>query len=134
MSLPECASQANAPSLEGVTLSPNDYVKNWWMALSKCIGSWWHNGRHFLATDGPLTALAHQRVRCVFRPTQVYASVLQKSLQPQYLRDGADRSIELEVLSRALLWTDSKHPSGHSKGRIAGTGTVGYPLFCSLLR
>lgn len=46
----------------------------------------------------------------MFRPTQVYASVLQKSLQPQYLRDGVDRSIELDVLSRAFLLTDSKHP------------------------
>jgi type 2 lantibiotic biosynthesis protein LanM len=64
----------------------------------------------FLATDGPLTALAHQQIRCVFRPTQVYASVLQKSLQPQCLRDGADRSIEIDVLSRALLWSESKHP------------------------
>jgi lantibiotic modifying enzyme len=48
----------------------------------------------------------------VFRPTQVYASVLQKSLQPQYLRDGADHSIELEV--------SAEHFSGQTQSILGG--------------
>jgi type 2 lantibiotic biosynthesis protein LanM len=104
------SSQANAPSLEGVTPSPNEYVNELVDGFEQMYRFLVAHREALLATDGPLAALAHQRVRCVFRPTQVYASVLQKSLHPQYLRDGLDRSIELEVLSRAFLWTDSKHP------------------------
>jgi len=102
--------QDNAPSLEGVTLSANDYVEELVDGFEQMYRFFVAQREAFLATDGPLTALAHQEVRCVFRPTQVYASVLQKSLQPQCLRDGADRSIELDVLSRVLLWSESKHP------------------------
>ena len=102
--------QANAPSLEGITLLANDYVEELVDGFEQMYQFFVAQREAFLATDGPLTALAHQQIRCVFRPTQVYALALQKSLQPQCLRDGADRSIELDVLSRALLWSDSKHP------------------------
>ncbi|MFP5270959.1 type 2 lanthipeptide synthetase LanM family protein [Coleofasciculus sp.] len=104
------SSQTNAPSLEGVIQAPNEYV-------NELVDGFEHNYRflvvhreELLATDSPLAALSHQRVRCLFRPTQVYASVLQKSLHPQYLRDGVDHSIELEVLCRPFLGTDLKHP------------------------
>ncbi|MEQ9356933.1 type 2 lanthipeptide synthetase LanM, partial [Coleofasciculus chthonoplastes] len=104
------SSQTNAPSLAGVIPSPNEYV-------NELVDGFEHKYRFLvahrealLATDGPLVALSHQRVRCLFRPTQVYASVLQKSLHPQYLRDGVDHSIELEVLCRPFLGTDLKHP------------------------
>ncbi len=104
------SSQTNAPSLAGVIPSPNEYV-------NELVDGFEHKYRFLvahrealLATDSPLAALSHQRVRCLFRPTQVYASVLQKSLHPKYLRDGVDHSIELEVLCRAFLGTDLKHP------------------------
>ncbi|MEQ9549609.1 MAG: type 2 lanthipeptide synthetase LanM family protein [Coleofasciculus sp. G3-WIS-01] len=104
------SSQTNAPSLAGIIQAPNEYV-------NELVDGFEHKYRFLvahrealLATDGPLSALSHQRVRCLFRPTQVYASVLQKSLHPQYLRDGVDHSIELEVLCRAFLGTDLKHP------------------------
>lgn len=102
--------QANAPSLEGVSLSPNDYVEELVDGFEQMYQFFVAQREAFLASDSPLTALAHQQIRCVFRPTQVYASVLQRSLQPQCLRDGADRSIELDVLSRVLLWSEFKHP------------------------
>jgi type 2 lantibiotic biosynthesis protein LanM len=102
--------QGNAPSLQGIALSPNDYVEELVDGFEQMYRFLVAHRDVLLATDSPLAALAHQQVRCLFRATQVYGSVLQKSLQPQYLRDGADRSIELDVLSRPFLWTDSKHP------------------------
>jgi type 2 lantibiotic biosynthesis protein LanM len=126
------SSQANAPSLEGVTPSPNEYVNELVDGFEQMYRFLVAHREALLATDGPLAALAHQRVRCVFRPTQVYASVLQKSLHPQYLRDGVDRSIELEVLSRAFLCTDSKHPWwGILKAELKALEQLDIPYFAA---
>jgi len=56
-----------------------------------------------LAHDGPLVPLAGQRVRFVFRPTIVYARLLESALEPAHLRDGADLAITFDSLSRYLL-------------------------------
>ena len=101
---------ANVPSLEDVTVSPNDYVDELLDGFQQMYRFLVAHREVLLATDGPLVLLAHQRVRCIFRPTHVYSCVLQKSLHSKFLRDGADRSIELDVLSRALLESDSKNP------------------------
>ncbi len=42
-------------------------------------------------------------VRFIFRPTKVYSALLQKSLEPCLLRRGVDRSLEFEVLTRAIM-------------------------------
>jgi type 2 lantibiotic biosynthesis protein LanM len=61
-----------------------------------------------LAPDGPLTLLAHQPIRFVFRATQVYSSILKQSLNPKFLRDGIDRSIHFDILSRVGILSESK--------------------------
>lgn len=61
-----------------------------------------------LAANSPLSVLAHQRVRSIFRATQVYTSLLAETLQPKFLRDGAERSIALDVLSKSLLKYEKK--------------------------
>ncbi|MDZ8105940.1 MAG: type 2 lanthipeptide synthetase LanM family protein [Nostoc sp. DedQUE12a] len=64
-----------------------------------------------LAPDSPITVFAGQKVRLVLRNTQLYASILQNSLHPRYLRDGADRSIELDILALGFVSSKDKHPS-----------------------
>ncbi|MHC5855462.1 type 2 lanthipeptide synthetase LanM family protein [Nostoc sp.] len=64
-----------------------------------------------LAPDSPIKAFAGQKVRLVLRNTQLYASILQNSLHPKCLRDGADRSIELDVLALGFISSKDKHPS-----------------------
>ncbi len=61
-----------------------------------------------LAPDSPLHGLAHQQVRFVHRPSRVYALLFAKLLDPRYLRDGADRSIQLELLSRAVVPSEER--------------------------
>src|SRR5579884_157328 len=56
-----------------------------------------------LGPDSPLPVLAHQPVRFLHRTTAVYGSILHQLHDPQYLRDGLDRGIQLELLARALL-------------------------------
>ncbi|MEH1847364.1 MAG: type 2 lanthipeptide synthetase LanM [Nostoc sp.] len=101
---------ANAPSLSGENLSPNDYCDEIINGFRKMYHFLVQHKEAILAPDGPFTGLARQRVRFVFRTTNLYASVLTRVLHPEYLRDGADRSIELDILSKPLLSADEKPP------------------------
>lgn len=100
--------EANVPLLNGVALSPNDYLKQ----LVEGFGQMYHflieQREALLAADGPLAELQLQQVRFILRATQVYGVVLQKSFAPEFLRNGVDRSIELDVLSRAFLIAQDK--------------------------
>lgn len=51
-------------------------------------------------------AFAGRPVRYLPRSTQVYTSVLLSTCQPRFLQDGADWSIEHEILARGLAWVD----------------------------
>lgn len=74
-----------------------------------------------LAPDGLLAALAEEPMRFVFRPTRVYSLLRHQLLDAVYLRDGADLSIGLDVLTRAIM------PQS-SRGREAGKRSVFWPL------
>ena len=63
------------------------------------------NMRSLLADDGPLSAFIGQKVRFLLRDTRVYGNLLSSSLDCDSLQDGALRSIELDILSKPLLWT-----------------------------
>ncbi len=56
-----------------------------------------------LGAGSPLKDLADAPMRLVFRDTAIYFSILKNSMDAAVLRDGADRSVDLEVLSRVLL-------------------------------
>ena len=51
--------------------------------------------RDELLAASPLRELAGEQVRFVFRATRVYGFILRKVRHRRYLRDGADRSIQL---------------------------------------
>jgi type 2 lantibiotic biosynthesis protein LanM len=59
--------------------------------------------RDELLAASPLRELARERVRFVFRATRVYGLILRKVRHRRYLRDGVDRSIQLEQLGRAQV-------------------------------
>lgn len=101
--------QANAPFLESVNLSLSDYLEDLVVGFQQMYQFLVNHRDAILAANGPLAAFTHQPVRFVFRPTRVYASVLSQALDPKFLRHGCDRSIELDILSRGLLSSDSKH-------------------------
>jgi type 2 lantibiotic biosynthesis protein LanM len=63
------------------------------------------NMHALLAADGPLQAFAGQSARFLFRDTRVYGRLLMSTLDCDSLQDGALRSIELDILSKPLLWT-----------------------------
>jgi type 2 lantibiotic biosynthesis protein LanM len=56
-----------------------------------------------LAADGPLAALEQAPVRVLFRGTPIYERQLSRAMLPARLGDGAEHSLELELLGRPLL-------------------------------
>jgi type 2 lantibiotic biosynthesis protein LanM len=66
------------------------------------------NRHQIFDIDSKFIALADKPVRFVFRDTKTYTLLLEQCLQPEYLRNGIDRSIQIDILSRLMLLSDSK--------------------------
>lgn len=99
---------ANAPILDGGVQSPNEYLAELTDGFQGMYRFLLRNRHHLLGPDSPLTVFQGQRVRFVFRPTRVYAAVLQHLLDPTFLQSGVDWGIELDILSRAFLASQTK--------------------------
>lgn len=106
----------NVPMLNGVPLSPNNYLEELVEGFGQMYRFLSTHRQELLASEfnsnqnlsNPLIALQSQQVRFIFRDTQVYGVVLQKTLAPEFLRNGIDRSIQLDILGRAFLLTKNK--------------------------
>ena len=61
-----------------------------------------------LAKDSPLWKIAEQTVRFVFRATNIYFKIFDKLSAPEYLREGVDRSIGLEIIKRSAINENNK--------------------------
>ena len=99
---------ANVPSLNGVNLVLNDYIEEIVDGFRQMYRFLMEHRQVIMAPDSPWKALAHQTVRFVFRPTKIYSLILAATLDPKFLRDGAERSIQLDILSRVMLLSDTK--------------------------
>ena len=100
--------EANVVSLRGTNLSPNDYVDELVDGFKQMYLFLIANREALLAPNSPLRVFRSQQVRFILRSTKVYALVLRKATSPKFLRDGAERSIELDILSRPMLASDTK--------------------------
>ncbi|BDA73745.1 lanthionine synthetase C family protein [Calothrix sp. PCC 7716] len=103
--------QANTVMLGDTFVSPNNYLKeiiDGFETMYRLLSS---RRQELLASDNPLQSLAHQKIRFLFRNSQIYADVLDRAQQPKYLQHGIDYSIKLDVLSRAMLVVDDKPPA-----------------------
>ncbi|MCF4965699.1 type 2 lantipeptide synthetase LanM [Nostoc sp. CMAA1605] len=64
-----------------------------------------------LAEDSPIKLFKNHKLRIVLRNTQLYFNILSNSLRCQYLRDGVERSIQLDVISKGFIsLSDEQHP------------------------
>ena len=98
----------NIPLLQGFHLSLNDYREELVDGFQQMYKFIVEHRQELLASDSPLQVFAKQQVRFVFRPTAVYTSLLEKTLNPKIMRDGADRSIQMDLLSRGVVTSDIK--------------------------
>ena len=107
VTLPVPASQ---PVLGGVPLRLEDHVTD--------VVDGFTAGYRFLlaqrsalqSSGSPLDCLGRQRVRLIHRNTRAYGSVHQALRDPAWLRDGADRSIELDRLARSMVLVAQDSP------------------------
>ncbi|MBD2532835.1 type 2 lantipeptide synthetase LanM [Nostoc flagelliforme FACHB-838] len=100
--------EANVPTIRGISLSPDDYLEDLVAGFEQMYRLLFSHQAVLLAPTSPLMILAHQKVRYVFRSTRIYHRILQNSYAPSLLRFGIDRSIALDVLSRAFLTWEQK--------------------------
>jgi type 2 lantibiotic biosynthesis protein LanM len=94
--------QENVPRLDGTPLSLQEHSPQV-VESFKRMYRFLLDRRDALLGSDPLLELAREQVRFVFRATRVYALVLRNLQNRRYLRDGADRSIQLEQLGRAQV-------------------------------
>jgi type 2 lantibiotic biosynthesis protein LanM len=100
--------QANVPMLNGVALSPNDYLEEIVVGFRQMYHFLSDRQQALLTNHDFLKALQAQQVRFIFRATKVYQVLLEKSLSPEFLRNGIERSIELDILSQTFLTSKYK--------------------------
>jgi type 2 lantibiotic biosynthesis protein LanM len=94
---------ANVLRLGGAPQRPEHYLPELSDGFTQAYRILLAGRGQLLAADGPLTGLQDAPVRVLFRPTMLYARAVNAALLPEHMQDGADYSIELEVLGRPLL-------------------------------
>lgn len=100
---------ANIPVLNGVALSPNNYIDELVTGFEQMYRFLMKQRKALLTPDSPLAAFGSQQVRFLFRPTKVYSKVLyNKAMAPEFLRHGLSWSMEVDILSRAFLTAEDK--------------------------
>lgn len=98
----------NLPMLiDGTLLPPQLFVeqltlgfKHMYRLLLTCLPA-------LLQPSGPLRSFKGLTTRFTFRKTALYWALLERSLAPKLLRDGAEYTIHLELLSRAFTAPDT---------------------------
>lgn len=101
----------NIPHLEGKPCPASEHLEPVLHGFHSMYLFLAENREALLAPDGPLERLRGQPVRILLRSTQSYGWLLEHLLDPDMLREGIDRSLELDVLSRAFLWEEQPHPA-----------------------
>jgi type 2 lantibiotic biosynthesis protein LanM len=120
----------NVPMLDGVVLSPNDYLDKLLLGFEKMYQFLLQKQSILLADEGLLSLFQKQRVRFIFRNTYVYAVILEKSFAPEFLQSGINRSIKLDTLSKAFLTlSENYNPYGILQAELRAMEQLDVPYF-----
>lgn len=99
----------NLPSVRGEPADPMGFVPEIAVGFEWAYRALIRHRDALLAPDGPIEAFRGCPGRVVLRGTKIYARILRRSLAPRLLRNGIDRSLEFEGLSRPLLTPDQRY-------------------------
>lgn len=95
--------QKNRVVLKSRTIAPYEYSEEIILGFQSMYLLLLRNRDQWLAEPSALSVFRDRKIRFVFRPTMLYAMYLNKTLQPIYMKDGLDRSMELDRLSKKFL-------------------------------
>ncbi|MBI4796457.1 MAG: type 2 lantipeptide synthetase LanM [Deltaproteobacteria bacterium] len=99
---------ANLPKLKGKYLSPDNYLDEIVEGFRQMYRLLLDHQEVLLAAGSPLHQVFCQEARFIFRATTIYLSILKNAINPDYLRDGVDFTIQLEALARYFLKAKGK--------------------------
>ncbi len=78
----------------------------------------------------PIHLFAGKELRFIFRSTRIYAMVIKKLMNPKYMRNGIERSIGTELLTRAFLHNQPPNPYWTvSKSELRQMEALDIPIF-----
>ena len=122
--------QANIPQLRNEPLNARNYLSEITLGFEQMYDFSCSHKETLLCGDSPLQNFARQKVRYVFRATKTYQTILHDSFHPALLQSGIDRSISIDVLSRAFI-TETKKPAFWSilDAEIQAIEGLDIPLF-----
>lgn len=89
----------NLPILEGRRLVPRDFPDEVAEGFASMLRALVSLMPEIAGAGGPLEALAKERTRLVFRPSDLYARVLLELSAPRFLMDGLERSFAIDSLN-----------------------------------
>ncbi|MGH7268430.1 MAG: type 2 lanthipeptide synthetase LanM family protein [Candidatus Rokuibacteriota bacterium] len=101
----------NVPHAGGTELDPDAFLEEILTGFRAMYRFLMTHRARLEAEHGPLASFRDAPARFVFRPTRSYQALLEQSVAPDRLGDGADRSIALEALCRAYLTADRRPPA-----------------------
>ncbi|MDD3363801.1 MAG: type 2 lanthipeptide synthetase LanM family protein [Syntrophomonas sp.] len=93
----------NRPVLQGKSITPEAYIEELVEGFTYMYRFLLSNRLDMMKKGSPLELFSNTKVRVLCRDTATYVRIIEKSLAPECLRDGAERSISLEVLCRAFV-------------------------------
>ncbi|HEX4488691.1 MAG TPA: type 2 lanthipeptide synthetase LanM, partial [Terriglobales bacterium] len=125
--------KANRPMLEGSVVSAEDHVSEICRGFTEVYRALLARRTLLLATDGPLNRFRGLKLRYLLRMSKAYGQLLNRQMHPEFLRDGADASIELERLARDFLVAvpdpDYAPPWGIYRAEIDALERLDFPYF-----
>lgn len=104
----EIPTVANIVFLHGEIMSPNNHLSHIISGFEKMYCFLVKKKQSLLERIKYIPGFKSQQVRFVFRSTQVYSVILNRTLSPEFFQSGVKRSIELEYLCRAFLLVQNK--------------------------
>ena len=106
--------QGNTPTLKDpatdqtIVIDPEGYLDELVVGFESMYQFLLQHRSALLEPEGPLQKFEHETLRYVFRATNTYAVTLQQSCQPDLMKSSIDRSIALEIMSRAFITQPEK--------------------------
>jgi len=93
----------HVPTVNGTSADLSDWIEAIVLGFKQMYRFLLDKQEALLSQSSPLWRMRGLSVRFVFRSTNLYSRMLKQLSYPEYLREGVDRSIGLEILKRPAM-------------------------------